>query len=453
MADEEDAMTAGLPRTIANTWRSQANIRALVLIVTALAALDSGYTAMWISQRGLAGEANPLIKSLFEAGWGPVWGIANILVTFLGAVFLGSCVVALQDRGRAYPVVGLSLLATLKIVLALYHLIQVYNTLEFAWILWLAGTVTFLSTRELLDKGRLLDWDQAAHLVRQLRNDVSTFVIFSRAPKAKPATTDVKPIRVSRIESHRGSVLRDKRLFFWLGVIVLAPVLGLSLVELLLQMSGVLDLPRWMRGLGMVSEQQGRLFLVVFATILLTIAILIYSIVAVFEILANETTKKKREARRKSTQKSLTGLLMILTTIIACWGAIPAAAAATSNADALSLPSGSVVTLPDVTASLDSKGRVHAAWVEQNDGSSKQRSARLWYSMYDPETTRAKAVHLLDSSVSIYSVSMTIDELDSAHIVWTSESSKTSENQSGTTLTLCCLRGGCSGNREPRAYR
>jgi len=426
-------MTATLPRMIASAWWGQGNTRALVLIMTALAALDSGYTAMWIGQRGLIGEANPLIKSLFEVGLGPVWGIVNVLVTFLGAIFLGSCVVVLQGRGRAYPVLGMSLLAALKIVLALYHLIQVYNILEFVWILWIAGAVTFVSTRELLYKGRLFDSDQAAHLVRQLRSDLSTFVIFSRAPKTKPTSSSLVPIRASKPKSDRASILRDRRLFFWLGVIVLAPILGLSVVEFLLRVSGVLDLPSWMRGLGIVSEQQGRLFLVALVTILLTIAVLIYSIVAVFEILSNETTKKKRQARKRDERSKLVGLLVVPLFLVSCWTAVPVPALASSSLDAAVAPAGSIPASPELAAALDSRGRIHAAWVEQDNDFSHEANAHLLYSVYDPETTRARTAHLLDSSPSIYSLSMAIDEFDRAHIVWTSESAEITDLREETT--------------------
>ena len=244
-----------LPRTILSAWWQQSSTRAVVFALTVLAALDSGYTSVWIGQRGLAGEVNPLIRSLFEIGLGPVWLIGNVIVTFLGAAFLGSCVVLLSDRPRTYPIVGMSLLAALKVVLGLYHLIQFYGIIEFTWTLWITALVAFLMTREFLEKGRLVDWSLAARSIRELRSDLSTFIVFSRAPKTKPSLqAETAPIRVSPAKtSDHPSVLRNWKLFFWIGVIVLAPILALSIVQLILQASGVLDLPRWMRGLGIVS--------------------------------------------------------------------------------------------------------------------------------------------------------------------------------------------------------
>lgn len=295
-------MGAITPRAIVSAWWQKGNTRALVLILTTLAVLDSGYTVMWIGQRGLVGEMNPLIRIFFEVGLGPAWLLGNIVATFLGAAFLASCIVILPAQGRGYPILGISLLAALKIVLGLYHLIQFYGSVEVTWILWFAAVTAFLATRKSMSEGRLVDWGMVSHSLHELRNELAMFMVVSRAPKARTASVEKTPL-VSQPTGtgagEQGSPLRNWRLFFWIGVIILAPIVGLSLVQFALQVSGVLELPRWMRGLGMVSEEQGRLFFIAFITILLTIAVLIYSIVAVFEVLSNDATKKRREVRRQ----------------------------------------------------------------------------------------------------------------------------------------------------------
>jgi len=293
-------MSSVLPHTIVSAWWRQTSTRTLVLTLTTLAALDSGYTLVWIGQRGLAGEANPLIKSMFEAGLGPLWSVANVLATFLGAALLASCIVVLPEHGRSYPVFGMSLLAVLKVVLGLYHVIQFYDIFEVTWILWITAVATFLLTKRTLDKGRLIDWDEVSRSIREMRNDLSMFIILSHAPRGRSSVQkETRPIPLSQPRTaERASALRNWRLFFLIGVIILAPIVALSIVQVLLQISGVLDLPRWMRGLGMVSEEQCRLFIVSLATMFLTIAVLIYGIVAVFEIVSGESGRKKRRSRR-----------------------------------------------------------------------------------------------------------------------------------------------------------
>jgi DNA-binding transcriptional ArsR family regulator len=72
----------------------------------------------------------------------------------------------------------------------------------------------------------------------------------------------------------------------------------------------------------------------------------------------------------------------------------------------------------ELAAAADSKGRVHAAWIEQGGQSAGSMNATLWYSTYDPEFSSSKSVRRLDSSGSLYSLSMTIDDLDNVHLVW-----------------------------------
>ena len=49
-----------------------------------------------------------------------------------------------------------------------------------------------------------------------------------------------------------------------------------------------------MRGLGIVTQEQGKLFLVVLVASFLSIAIVVYGIAAMFEIVADGTANKKQ---------------------------------------------------------------------------------------------------------------------------------------------------------------
>jgi hypothetical protein len=414
-----------------SAWWQKANTRALVLTLTTLAALDSGYTVMWIGQRGLAGEINPLIRMFFDAGLGPAWLVGNVIATFLGAAFLASCIVILPIQGRAYPVFGISLLAALKVVLGLYHLIQFYGTLEVTWILWFTAVAAFLATRKSMREGRLIDWGMVSHSLHELRDELAVLMLVERAPKARTASLGSNT-RASQPAStgtgERRSALKNWRLPFWIGVIILTPIVGLSLVQLVLQVSGVLELPRWMRGLGMVSEEQGRLFFVALITILLTIAVLIYSIVAVLEVLSNDTpTKKRREARRRyGFDLVLTLLIVVLVTLAFSSLGLPLAVATV-------VPS---TPAPEIVAAEDSKGRIHAAWVEWAGESYEVEGASLWYSIFDSETSIGSAARLIDRSTSIHSVDMTIDGLDTIHLVWVKQPTNMTTTGNGAGIAV-----------------
>jgi len=316
----------------------------------------------------------------------------------------------------------MSLLAALKVVLGLYHLTQFYGIVQFTWILWITAVAAFLATRALLDKGRLVDWGLVARSLRELRSDFSTFIVFSRAPKAaSDLETKTEPIRVSQARTtDRAQALRNWRLFFWIGVIILAPIVALSIVQLVLQSSGVLELPRWMRGLGMVSEEQGRLFLVSLITVILTIAILIYGIVAVFEIFSEESSRKRRRTGLPKNRRFLGQFAICMLILALAFISIPTVFATSQQIQQVSDTAVSC-SGSEIVAVADSKGQVHAVWVEHSDLLAESGNAGLWYSAYEPESTSARTARLIGSFASICSLDMTIDQQDNIHIVWVSE--------------------------------
>ncbi len=81
----------------------------------------------------------------------------------------------------------------------------------------------------------------------------------------------------------------EKRKWHTLKVIttiVLIPLVTLGFLQILMIVSGVENLPRWLRSLGVVTELQGRLFLLGLVAIVVMIAIMIYAITTLFEILS-----------------------------------------------------------------------------------------------------------------------------------------------------------------------
>jgi len=112
---------------------------------------------------------------------------------------------------------------------------------------------------------------------------------------------------------------------------------------------------------------------------------------------------------------------------------IPMAIASGDQAKASSAP-----TLPngtgfDVAAAVDSKGIVHAAWVEHGDPFAGSTNATPWYSTYDPESSSSRSTRRLDTHNSIYSLSMAIGNLDDVHIVWVRKRAEARETSNLTT--------------------
>ena len=95
----------------------------------------------------------------------------------------------------------------------------------------------------------------------------------------------------------------------------------------------------------------------------------------------------------------------------------------------------------EVVAAIDSKGTVHAAWVEHDDQSVGTATTTLWYSTYDPESVSSRSTRRLDTYQSIYSLSMAIDNLDEVHMVWVRQSVNTFGTQNLTmTASLTSSR-------------
>ena len=77
------------------------------------------------------------------------------------------------------------------------------------------------------------------------------------------------------------------------GALVLIPLVTLGFLQVLMSISGVENLPRWLRSLGVVTELQGRLFLVGLVAIVVMIAAMIYTLITAFEFLGRKDELEK----------------------------------------------------------------------------------------------------------------------------------------------------------------
>jgi heme/copper-type cytochrome/quinol oxidase subunit 1 len=78
---------------------------------------------------------------------------------------------------------------------------------------------------------------------------------------------------------------RKRQLIKAVGALLLIPVGTLVFLQILMNLSGVENLPRWLRSLGVVTELQGKLFLAGFVATILMIAGMIYAVLTLFEVL------------------------------------------------------------------------------------------------------------------------------------------------------------------------
>jgi hypothetical protein len=81
------------------------------------------------------------------------------------------------------------------------------------------------------------------------------------------------------------------------SALILIPLVTLGFLQVLMSVSGVENLPRWLRSLGVVTELQGRLFIIGLVAIIVMIAAMIYAVLTLFEFLS------KRDELEKITNK------------------------------------------------------------------------------------------------------------------------------------------------------
>lgn len=252
--------------------------KGLVFVVAALAVIDSVATWYVVTGSGLQGEANPLIRYFFQEHIGYVWLTGNIILTCLAAVLLGSMFERVDPLERQYFALALSLLFALKLLSALSHVNFVYQT-NSIWLVSILLTIvlSFMVNRGLIT-GRFPD---ALTLPREILSNFS--YVARRLMTLELRSSLSTASATSAIRSERRRRGAKGRLLMWIIVAVAAPFVLLFFLEFLMQVTGVSALPRWMRSLGVVTAIQGQIMIVAIASIILTLAIVVYAISSLFD--------------------------------------------------------------------------------------------------------------------------------------------------------------------------
>jgi len=260
--------------------------------MTSLGVIDGVFTSFWIESRGIHGEMNPFARWLFGSELSIVWLLVNVAISFLSGVVLASSCQILEGNERRFVAWFFSLLLAVKTTLAGLHTVYYLNTEVFSpAVVFLSVIVLFSSRNILLGGNIILD---ILHTFANVWADLLWALSATRSVVAS--------IRINTADLESGNVLdkptvdkkhRGERLAFWISVIVIVPIVALSVMEMITQLSGAQSLPRWLRGLGIVTAVQGQLLLVSLGIVLLTMVILLYAFLTVFEILS-ETGKKRR---------------------------------------------------------------------------------------------------------------------------------------------------------------
>jgi hypothetical protein len=267
----------------------------LVGIASLLSVLDVIWTLGWIKSLGMAGEANPAARWLFQYDLQLLWSVITIAATTLGAALMSSMCMLLRDRERKLPVIGFSLLLTIRLEIVIWHLFFYADIATTTLILLVTAPSVFAFFRATLMPEtadiakRVIRW--GGEVIREMEISLLIWASHPRSYQAQPR----KPPRVTpkstAYQARSVKVRRDlqtTRIAFWLIVAILAPIIGLVLIELISYLAGVPSLPGWMKRLGIVTQVQGQVFVASLIIILFVTGTLVYAVVSIFDALARK---------------------------------------------------------------------------------------------------------------------------------------------------------------------
>jgi hypothetical protein len=260
-----------------------------------LGAIDGFFTSVWIERHGIAGEINPLAIWLFGSELTIVWLVANVFISFFCGVILASSCLILENGKRRFVALLSSSLVAARTVVDGFYVIYYFGLGFLGPIVFALGAIVFIASRNILVYGYVGSlvgvFNALSNHWRDLRLNMAT----ARIALAQMAheRVDVQSSRSTEYigKSNLAKKLRQRRLILWVAAIVIAPILTLSLIQLLTVLSGTQSLPRWLRSLGIVTAIQGQLFLVSLILIIAMLIVLFYAFSSIFEILA-ETRQK-----------------------------------------------------------------------------------------------------------------------------------------------------------------
>ena len=212
--------------------------------------VDITFTYLLLDRMGSIGEANLIIKWLFELNLLPIWACMAVLASFLCGAILGSGSTLLNGKARRMSAALFSVAISVRVGTNLY-MAAVYFDFDqsLGLLLPIALIVFFLTLRTLNKTG----FDNAEHEVismKTLHREGSTWKI-------------VKTV----------------------AALVLIPLATLGFLQVLTVISGVENLPRWLRSFGLVTELQGRFLIVGLIAVVVMIAAMIYAVITLFELL------------------------------------------------------------------------------------------------------------------------------------------------------------------------
>jgi len=242
-----------------SAWKTVWSTRIIVCVFVGTSLFDVTFTYLLVDRMGAMGEVNLMIRWFFELNILPIWACMAVFASFLCGAILGSSCIVLKSRARIISVLLFSTAISTRVGTNFYMATLYLGLEQFSGLLLPIGLMIFILTWKMLGRTRRYE--------------------------------DTPRMRISIKPSHRQG--RRLRIMMVVGALVLIPLATLGFLQVLMSISGVENLPRWLRSLGVVTELQGRLFLVGIMAIIVMIAAMIYAVITLFEFLGRKNELEK----------------------------------------------------------------------------------------------------------------------------------------------------------------
>ncbi len=222
-----------------------------------------------------------MIRYSFVQNVGLFWLVGNVVLSLVAGLLLARLFERSHEGDRRYFAITLAALTALKMLVAMSHINLAYPN-NSAWLLTIlsAAAVFYLVDKSLLSN-KLPDLAAFPREIVSVLSYVTRRIINFDLRTVYSSAATAPAIQVQK----RKKPVRG-RLVLWLFVAVLAPIILLVFLEALMQLAGITGLPRWLRSLGIVTAIQGQVMLIAFASIIITIALVVYAISSLFDLLA-----------------------------------------------------------------------------------------------------------------------------------------------------------------------
>lgn len=269
-------------------WWSDRRTRVLTILVIPLSLIDALYTQRYISEFGIQGEANPIVKLMFDVGLGSVWPLLNVAASLVLAAVVASSILILHGDLRIVLRAAFSAMMGLRTAMDTYYIIYALRLLELRILIVIVGVITYIVCENVITPW--IDLKEFARDTKDLFKDLSP-------PKTLPAlagrlqaclglfnspTEDYRRREFTAVSGR----LRDRKLIRSILILVLAPLALFLLLQFMQSIVSAL-VPSYIRSLGTVTEIQGQVFLISLAAIIVALGLVIYAVTSIFGTLTS----------------------------------------------------------------------------------------------------------------------------------------------------------------------